>query len=97
MKHIYEQKVFIFGLSEMLQNDILPQDLRPLLSNLLTQLINTMLKLTKAEEYELQKKAKKEINEDDSEKSDDEDDDDYSDDEENEEENDSDDVPVDGD
>lgn len=31
MKHNYERRLFILGLSELLQNEVLPESLRPML------------------------------------------------------------------
>lgn len=55
MHHSYEQKIFVIGVSEMLQNDVLPEGLRPILFNLITELIKTMLTLKEQEEKELKK------------------------------------------
>jgi hypothetical protein len=88
MKQPYEQRLFIIGLSELLQNDVLPESLRPLLFNLITEMIDMIMKLTDKEEAEAQKKAKKlkgkkddddysdDNSDDDSDDSDDDDDDD---------------------
>lgn len=59
MKHPYEQRLFIIGLSELLQNDVLPESLSPLLFNLITEMIDMIMKLTDKEEQEAQKKNKK--------------------------------------
>lgn len=95
MHHSYEQKIFVIGVSEMLQNDLLPEGLRPILFDLITELIKTMLGLKEQEEKELKKKAKKEIHPDDSDSdlSDEDDDDNLLDDEEEDES----DEAVDGD
>ena len=69
MKHDYERKLFIVGLSELLQNEILPESLRPLLVGLINQVIDNLMSLIKAQDKEAKKKAKAEMNngEDDSE------------------------------
>jgi len=48
MKHDYERKLFIVGLSELLQNEILPESLRPLLVGLINQVIDNLMSLIKA-------------------------------------------------
>lgn len=65
-RHAYERKMFIVGISEMLQNEQLPEGLRPLLFSLITELINMMLALAEQEEKELKKRARADIDPDDS-------------------------------
>jgi len=40
-KHTYERKMFIIGISDFLQNETLPQELRPILLQLITSIITT--------------------------------------------------------
>lgn len=96
-RHSYERKFFIIGISEMLQNEQLPEGLRPLLFNLITELINMMLALTDSEEKELKRKAKAEINPDESDEDDSSDDDDDDDDQLEDDHSDDSDEAVDGD
>jgi hypothetical protein len=65
MKHSYERKMFIVGLSDMLQNEVLPEELRGLLLTLISELISMMTSLTEAEERELKKAARTDLSDDD--------------------------------
>jgi len=71
-KHDYERKFFIVGLSEMLKCQNLPESLKPLLVNLLNNIVEMMINLNDKIQKELLQKASGEIKEHD----DDEDDDD---------------------
>jgi len=82
MRHSYEQRLFIIGLSELLQNDVLPESLRPLLFTLITEMIDMIIKLLNRESNEANEKSKKNKNhqEESDDFSDDDDDDDDEDD-----------------
>lgn len=72
-KHDYERKFFIVGLSEMLKCQNLPESLKPLLVNLLNNIVEMMITLNNKIQKELLQKASGEIKEHDDDDSDDED------------------------
>ena len=59
MRHPYEQRLFIIGLSELLQSQMLPESLRPLLVTMITELIDMNLKLKEREDKEAYAKQRK--------------------------------------
>ena len=63
MKHQYEQKLFIVGLSELLLSKSLPSSVSPLLPGLINEVIDMIFSLQKAEAREARLKAKKELKE----------------------------------
>lgn len=84
MRHTYEMRLFIIGFSELLQNTVLPESLRPLLKNLISELINMNIKLKQREEKQAyEKEKKKSSKEEDSEDFEDDDDDEEEDDDDN--------------
>lgn len=84
MRHTYEMRLFIIGFSELLQNTVLPESLRPLLLNLISELINMNIKLKQREEKQAyEKEKKKSSKEEDSEDFEDDDDDEEEDDDDN--------------
>lgn len=60
MKHIYELKLVLIGLSEMLQCPNLSAELRPLMVGLIEEMINIKLKIQKMEEKIKNRKARDE-------------------------------------
>lgn len=50
IKHNYEKRLFIVGISELLQNDILPESLRPLLPGLINEIVDVIIAVNKEEE-----------------------------------------------
>jgi hypothetical protein len=61
MKHNYERRMFIVGLSELLQNEVLPESLRPLLVSVIDSVVDSLMSLIKEEQKEAKKKAKAEM------------------------------------
>ena len=70
LKHNYERRLFVVGLSELLKADTLPESLRPLMLGLVQEVIDVMLKIRKTEA----KERKRQERGSDSEKSDSEED-----------------------
>ena len=58
MKHNYERRLFIVGLSELLQNEVLPESLRPQLVGMIDAVIDSLMSMNKEEEKEAKRKAK---------------------------------------
>jgi hypothetical protein len=56
-KHQYERKFFIVGLSEMLRAPNLPESLKPILVELLSNIVEMMIVLNKKIQQELLQKA----------------------------------------
>lgn len=79
-KHEYERKLFIIGLSEMLKCANLPESLKPILVELLSNIVEMMIVFNKKIEKDLLTKAQGELkdNEDDSDNSDSDEEDDSS-------------------
>lgn len=73
-KHQYERKFFIVGLSEMLRASNLPESLKPILMELLSNIVEMMITLNKKIQQELLQKAHQDLKEN----ADDDDDDDDS-------------------
>ena len=65
MKHEYERRIFLVGFSELLQNDVLPDSLQPVLIGLINAMVDILHSLVKAEEREAKRKAKAEMGNDD--------------------------------
>jgi hypothetical protein len=61
MKHNYERRLFIVGLSELLQNEVLPESLRPQLIGMIDAVIDSLMSMNKEEEKEAKRKAKAEM------------------------------------
>ena len=61
MKHNYERRLFIVGLSELLQNEVLPESLRPQLIGMIDAVIDSLMSMIKEEEKEAKRKAKAEM------------------------------------
>ena len=61
MKHNYERRMFIVGLSELLQNEILPESLRPQLLAIINAIIDSLMSMIKEEQKEAKRKAKAEM------------------------------------
>ena len=78
-KHLYERKFFIIGLSEMLRATNLPETLKPILVDLLSNIVEMIIVLNEKIQKELLQKAHKDLkdNDDDEEDSESEEESDY--------------------
>ena len=78
-KHLYERKFFIIGLSEMLRAPNLPESLKPILVDLLSNIVEMIIVLNEKIQKELLQKAHKDLkdNDDDEEESESEEESDY--------------------
>ena len=84
--HEYEKKLFIIGLSRMLQCQQLPESLRPLLVQILNELIEMLSNLHEQVSKRIAAAAAKEVKPDDNDSDEDSDESDYDDEEDEEEE-----------
>ena len=83
--HEYEKKLFIIGLSRMLQCQTLPESLRPLLVQILNELIEMLSNLHDQVSKRIAAEAAKEVKPDDNDSDEDSDESDYDDEEDNDE------------
>lgn len=64
-KHLYERKFFIIGLSEMLRATNLPETLKPILVDLLSNIVEMIIVLNEKIQKELLQKAHKDLKDND--------------------------------
>ena len=78
VRHNYERKLILVGLSQMLLASNLPQELAPFMQQIVNEMVDLTNKLIKSKEKEQASKAKREMegNEEDDSESDDDDSDD---------------------
>ena len=65
MKHNYEKRLLIVGLSEFLQNEILPETAKPHIVSVLNSIIDSLMQIAKEENREAKRKSKAEMDQDD--------------------------------